>query len=71
LTSGTTDLGVPERTSRIAVSASDGKLLAEYGPDAAPVWDGIALANGRLYVALADDTVQCFGPSRQVLLDCD
>jgi hypothetical protein len=46
----------------LAVSASDGKRLAEYGPDAAPVWDGITLANGRWYVALADGTVQRFGP---------
>jgi outer membrane protein assembly factor BamB len=45
----------------LAVSASAGKVLAEYELDAAPAWDGIAVAKGRLYISLADGTVQCFG----------
>ena len=45
----------------LAVSAIDGKKLAEYKLSAAPGWDGIAIANRRLYISLADGTVQCFG----------
>ncbi|MFZ5829486.1 MAG: PQQ-binding-like beta-propeller repeat protein [Planctomycetota bacterium] len=46
----------------LAVSAADGKLLAEFPLKAAPVWDSLVLADGRLYISLADGTVQCFGP---------
>ena len=42
----------------LAVSATDGKQLAEYHLNAAPVWDSIALADGQLYISLADGTVQ-------------
>jgi outer membrane protein assembly factor BamB len=45
----------------LAVSAIDGKKLAEYKLNAAPVWDGIAIANEQLYIGLADGTVQCLG----------
>ena len=45
----------------LAVSAADGKQLAEYKLNAAPAWDGIAIANEQLYISLADGTVQCFG----------
>ena len=45
----------------LAVSATDGKKLAEYKLKAAPVWDGIAVANRQLYIGLADGTVQCMG----------
>jgi hypothetical protein len=43
----------------LAVSATDGKQLAEYELGAAPAWDSIAIANGQLYISLADGTVQC------------
>jgi len=45
----------------LAVSATDGKKIAEYELQAAPAWDGIAAANGKLYVCLADGTIQCMG----------
>ena len=45
----------------LAVSAADGKLLAEYQLKAAPVWDSIAVAHGQLYISLADGTVLCLG----------
>ncbi|UCG58464.1 MAG: PQQ-binding-like beta-propeller repeat protein, partial [Phycisphaerales bacterium] len=51
----------------LAVSAIDGKKLAEYKLNAAPVWDGLAVANGQLYIGLADGTVQCLG--QQDLVD--
>jgi outer membrane protein assembly factor BamB len=43
----------------LAVSATDGKQLAEFQLNAAPAWDGIAIANQCLYIALEDGTVQC------------
>jgi len=43
-----------------AVSADDGRKLAEYRLDAPPVFDGMAAAGGRLYVATADGKVVCF-----------
>jgi outer membrane protein assembly factor BamB len=43
------------------VSAKDGKQLAEYKLAAPVVWDGMAAANGRLFVSTETGTVQCFG----------
>ena len=42
-----------------AVSAADGKTLAESRLDAPPVWDGLIAAEGRLYVSLADGSIVC------------
>jgi outer membrane protein assembly factor BamB len=47
----------------LAVSATDGKQLAEYKLNAAPAWDSIAIANGQLYIGLEDGAVQCLGQS--------
>ena len=47
-----------------AASAKDGSKLAEYKLDAAPVWDGMAAAGGRLFLATADGCLRCFGPAR-------
>jgi outer membrane protein assembly factor BamB len=44
-----------------AASASRGEKLAEYRLDAAPVWDSIAVAGGRLYIATQDGKLRCFG----------
>jgi outer membrane protein assembly factor BamB len=44
----------------LAFSAADGNKLAEYRLDAAPVFDGLAAADGRLYAALADGSIVCF-----------
>ncbi len=44
-----------------AVSATDGKKMAEYKLNAAPAWDSIAIADGQLYIGLEDGTVQCLG----------
>jgi outer membrane protein assembly factor BamB len=43
-----------------AVSPADGSRLAEVKLDAPPVWDGMAAANGRLYLATTDGKVRCF-----------
>ena len=43
-----------------AVSTSDGEMLAEYQLESNPVFDGMAAANGRLYLATGDGKVLCF-----------
>ncbi|MHC4444948.1 MAG: outer membrane protein assembly factor BamB family protein [Planctomycetota bacterium] len=43
-----------------AVSAADGEKLAEYRLESMPVFDGLAAANGRLYLSTVDGKVQCF-----------
>ena len=47
-----------------AVSADDGKPLARYKLDALPVFDGMAAANGRLFLATTGGKVLCFGAER-------
>ena len=44
----------------IAVSRKDGKQRKRYDLDAPPVFDGLIAANGRLYMALKDGTLQCW-----------
>ena len=44
----------------IAVDAKDGSKLAEYRLDWLPRWDGIAAANGRLYLVTTDGRVVCY-----------
>ena len=44
----------------LALAASDGKTLAERELPA-PVWDGMAAAGGRLYVATRDGRLLCLG----------
>jgi hypothetical protein len=39
--------------------STDGKKLAAIPLPAAPAYDGIAVANGRVYVTLTDTTVIC------------
>jgi len=44
-----------------AVSAEDGEKLSELKLKSVPVFDGMAAAGGRLYVATADGVLRCFG----------
>jgi len=44
-----------------AVSAADGKKLAEYKLPAAPAWDGMAAAGNRLFLSMADGSIICWG----------
>jgi len=32
--------------------------------DSIPVWDGMAVAQGRLFIATKDGKVTCFGPAK-------
>jgi outer membrane protein assembly factor BamB len=43
----------------MAVSASDGSVLAECPLDAPPIFDGMAAAGGRLYIALENGRLAC------------
>jgi outer membrane protein assembly factor BamB len=45
-----------------AASASTGEKLAQYTLDAPPAWDSLAVANGMLFLSLADGRVLCMGP---------
>jgi hypothetical protein len=42
-----------------AIGASDGKILAEYRLSAPPIWDGMAAANGRLFISTASGDIIC------------
>ncbi|MFH1716683.1 MAG: PQQ-binding-like beta-propeller repeat protein [Planctomycetota bacterium] len=42
-----------------AVSASDGEKLAEYELESVPAFDGMAAADGRLYLSMKDGRVLC------------
>jgi len=47
-----------------AASASTGEKLARYTLDAPPAWDGLAAANGMLFLSLADGRVVCLAEKR-------
>jgi hypothetical protein len=46
----------------LAVSAADGRELAQYDIASSPVFDGMAAAAGRLYMATVNGKVLCFRP---------
>ncbi len=50
--------------SLFPVSAESGKMGAELKLGSPPVWDGMAVAQGRLYVATVEGKVLCFGKSQ-------
>jgi outer membrane protein assembly factor BamB len=43
-----------------AASAVDGRNLMKFTLDAAPEWDSLAAANGRIFLCTTDGTVHCF-----------
>ena len=45
----------------MAVSATDGEVLSEIEMTSPPAWDGMAAANGRLYISTMDGRVVCLG----------
>jgi hypothetical protein len=42
------------------LSKEDASILAQYDLEAAPILDGMAIANGRLYIATANGELMCF-----------
>jgi len=50
----------------MAISAADGSELARYKLDCTPVFDGMAAADGRLYLSLSDGRVLCMAGQQQI-----
>lgn len=46
----------------LAVSAVDGRILAQYELESLPQWDAMAAADGKLFVVTTDGRIVCFGP---------
>jgi len=42
-------------------SASNGEKVGQFDLDTAPVWDGMAAANGRLYISLENGSLLALG----------
>ena len=47
----------------LAVSTADGRPLARSPLPSTPVWDGMAAAGGRLFVATRDGKILCLAPA--------
>lgn len=45
----------------VVASSTDGTIQAEHTLKTAPIWDGMAAANDRLYLSLKNGTVLCLG----------
>ena len=48
----------------MAVSAAKGGEIFRLDLPASPVWDGMAVADGKLYMAMSNGTVVCMGPDK-------
>jgi len=59
------DASKPQDGLLLAVSASDGAILAKYRMEAPPVFDGMAAVPGRLYMTLANGSVVCMEEQRR------
>jgi hypothetical protein len=51
-----------QRGALLWAISTDGKELAEYSLQSLPIWDGMAAASGRLYIASQEGTVTCMKP---------
>ncbi|MEO6753917.1 MAG: PQQ-binding-like beta-propeller repeat protein, partial [Chthoniobacteraceae bacterium] len=47
--------------SVLAMNTAKGEIGSEVKLESPPVWDGMAVAQGRLYVASVDGKVTCYG----------
>jgi outer membrane protein assembly factor BamB len=66
LAAGPPDAAEPKGGLLWLVSLAEGKRLQEIRLGAAPVFDGLAAAVGRLYVAAKDGTLSCYGARQAV-----
>jgi outer membrane protein assembly factor BamB len=57
------------RALLLRVDAADGQIIGGYQLPTTPVLDGLASAQGRLYVALSDGTVTCLGAEGKTLAE--
>ncbi len=53
--------GIPDKPMLLVIDATSGKTLAEHSLPARPVFDGMAAAHGKLYLALQGGTILCLG----------
>jgi outer membrane protein assembly factor BamB len=51
--------GDDQETRLLALSAADGEIVAQHPLDGPCVFDGLAVANGRLYISLENGSVVC------------
>jgi hypothetical protein len=49
----------------LLIARGDGSTAAEFGLPSPPVWEGMALAGGRVYLALLDGSVVALGPPQR------
>ena len=63
--SGLTEDNGDQGALLLAISAVDGTELAWHQLDCSPVFDGMAAANGNLYISLEDGRVVCLGEKEQ------
>ena len=63
--SGLSEDDVDQGALLLAISAVDGTELARRRLDCSPVFDGIAAANGQLYLSLENGRVVCLGEEEQ------
>jgi len=54
------DPSVPSGGVLLVMATKDGRKLAEYKLPAPPVWDGLAAADGKLYIALTNGDIVSF-----------
>lgn len=47
-----------------AFSAKDGKKLGQHELDSPPIFDGMIVANGQLYISTTDGRLRCMGGKR-------
>jgi outer membrane protein assembly factor BamB len=48
----------------LMIRREDGKTIAEYTLDSVPVWDGMAVADGRVFEAMQDGSIVCMFSAR-------
>ena len=56
--------GAEGRGVLMAFAGKDGQKMARYPMPAQPVFDGMAVARGRLYVSMCNGHVACFGEEK-------
>ena len=55
--------------SLLAVNTDKGGIASELKLDSPPVWDGMAVAHGRIFIVTTDGKIQCYGqPKRPEIL---
>jgi hypothetical protein len=43
------------------INKSSGQVARDFTLDSAPVWDGVSVAQGRIFIVTADGKIRCYG----------